>query len=132
VKRHRSHSSATEQLHTVTTEPPVTELSILSDAAEVHSEHSIAQQQDEVLTSYSPYDLQRSPANHSSISSASSHLSHSSHHSHASINSVDLIPAEIPQIYFDEQEACLMRYFVVQLGHWVSNYAGTIIQMSID
>jgi hypothetical protein len=33
---------------------------------------------------------------------------------------MDIIPAGMPQLYFDEHEACLMRYFVVQLGHWVS------------
>ncbi|KAJ6072444.1 hypothetical protein N7467_010529 [Penicillium canescens] len=117
VKRHRSQSSATEQ--PVATEPLVTEPPILSDAVESHSsEHFIPQQQDEILTTYSPYNLQHSPANNSSISSTSPHLSHSSHHSHASIGSMNMIPAEIPQLYFDEHEACLMRYFVVQLGHW--------------
>ncbi|KAJ5775890.1 uncharacterized protein N7511_000901 [Penicillium nucicola] len=118
VQRHQSHSSVNEQLHKATPDSSVPKQCIRNDTSECYSsEHCFPQQQDDILATYSPYNSQHSPTNNSSLSS-SPHVSHGSHNSHASIASLDLIPAEIPQIYFDEQEACLMRYFAVQLGHW--------------
>jgi hypothetical protein len=67
---------------------------------------------------YSPYALQISPRNHSSISSASPGFSHGSH---ASPGSGDFPPdIENGLANLNEHEACLMRYFVVQLAPWVS------------
>lgn len=63
---------------------------------------------------YSPYPLQLSPGNQSS---ASPHFSHYSHSSQGSRDFVDPINGELPNL--DEHEACLMRYFVVELAPWV-------------
>jgi hypothetical protein len=76
---------------------------------------------EDALTSFSPYQpLQSSPDGHSSIPSASPHFSHSSNASPGSrdfiINSFD---NRLPSL--NEHEACLMRYFVVQLAPWVGS-----------
>lgn len=76
------------------------------------------------LTGFSPYSLQLSPRHHSSISSASPHFSHSSQASPGTTrdlishtdNAFDYGPPNL-----NEHEACLMRYFVVELAPWVCN-----------
>lgn len=64
----------------------------------------------------SPYGLQLSPANQS-VSSASPHFSQRSYRSNGSREYNHSISDEFPNL--NEQEACLMRYFVVQLAPWV-------------
>jgi hypothetical protein len=102
------------------------EPSILSDPVGSHSsEHCLPppnQPESSHLTGYSPYPLQLSPRHHSSVSSASPHFSHSSQASPGTtrdlISLVDnVIDHGLPNL--DEHEACLMRYFVVQLAPWV-------------
>lgn len=88
------------------------------------------------LPGYSPYPLQLSPRhqrNHSSISSASPHFSHSSQ---ASPGTRDLIShidhgfdRGLPNL--NEHEACLMRYFVVELAPWVCGLTSHL-RLSLD
>ncbi|KAJ5533327.1 hypothetical protein N7494_009879 [Penicillium frequentans] len=63
---------------------------------------------------YSPYALQLSPENQPL--SASPQFSHYSHSSQESRDLVNPINGELPNL--DEHEACLMRYFVVELAPW--------------
>lgn len=88
------------------------------------------------LPGYPSYSLQLSPRhqrNHSSISSASPHFSHSSQ---ASPGTRDLISHidhgfdhGLPNL--NEHEACLMRYFVVQLAPWVCDLTSRL-RLSLD
>jgi hypothetical protein len=102
------------------------EPSILSDpVGSYSSEHCLPppnRPETSHLTGYSPFPLQLSPRNHSSVSSSSPHFSHSSQASPGTTrNLVSLVDNGIdhglPNL--DEHEACLMRYFVVQLAPWV-------------
>ncbi|KAJ5908077.1 hypothetical protein N7495_000759 [Penicillium taxi] len=68
------------------------------------------------LADYSPYAIQLSPENQSSISSASPDFSHSSLVSFASRDYAATVDGGLPTL--DEHEACLMRYFVVNLAPW--------------
>lgn len=105
----------------------LTEPSILSDpVGSYSSEHCLPppnRPESSHLTGYSPYPLQLSPRHHSSVSSASPHFCHSSQVSPGTTRDlISLVDNEIdhglPNL--DEHEACLMRYFVVQLAPWVS------------
>lgn len=111
----RRPSEISVDLHTIT------ETSPLRDAARPHSsDHHIPLHQPDcsTLDGYPPHPLVLTPEDHSSISAVSPVYSRSSH---ASLGSRDLIPQVgngLPNL--DEHEACLMRYFVVQLAPWVS------------
>lgn len=100
-----------------------TEPSLLNYSAGSHSSEPFLSSKwpEDALASFSPYrPLQLSPDRHSSIPSASPHFSHSSNASPGSrdfiINSFD---NRLPSL--NEHEACLMRYFVVQLAPWVGS-----------
>lgn len=100
---------------------PATDPSLLNDPVGSHSSEPFlsSNRPEDALAPFSPYHpLQLSPDRHSSIPSASPHFSHSSNASPGSrdfiINSFD---NRLPSL--NEHEACLMRYFVVQLAPWV-------------
>lgn len=104
----------------------LTEPSILSDpVGSYSSEHCLPppnRPESSHLTGYSPYPLQLSPRHHSSVSSASPHFSHSSQASPGTNRGLTShidhgFDHGLPNL--DEHEACLMRYFVVQLAPWV-------------
>lgn len=106
--------------------PTLTKPSILGDpVGSYSSEHCLPppnRPESSHLTEYLPYPLQLSPRHHSSVSSASPHFSHSSQASPGTtrdfISQIDSgIEHGLPNL--DEHEACLMRYFVVQLAPWV-------------
>ncbi|KAJ6004782.1 hypothetical protein N7540_012581 [Penicillium herquei] len=93
----------------------VAETSILSDAVASHSDQFLSPPEpDTTLDHYAPYAGQSSPVNHSSLSS-SPPFSYSSNASSGFRDSFQGI-AELPNL--DEHEACLMRYFVVELAPW--------------
>ena len=102
----------------------VEEPSLLNETAATHSSERFLSpsnhrpENPDALAVFSPYQpLQLSPKHHSSIPSASPNFSHSSHASSGCrdfINSGDNI---LPSL--NEHEACLLRYFVVQLAPWV-------------
>lgn len=105
-----------------------TESSILGDTiGSYSSEHCLPppnRPESSHFAGNSPYPLQLSPRHRSSVSSASPHFSHSSQ---ASPGTRDLISRidhgfdhGLPNL--DEHEACLMRYFVVQLAPWVCDF----------
>lgn len=104
----------------------LTEPSILNDPVGSYSSENCLlppnRPESSHLPGYSPSALQLSPRHHSSVSSASPHFSHSSQASPGTnrgfISLVDNgIDHGLPNL--DEHEACLMRYFVVQLAPWV-------------
>lgn len=72
---------------------------------------------DRNLENRSPFAVELSPRIQSSISSASPHLSYSSNASPGSRDYSYPTGIELPNL--NEREACLMRYFVVQLAPWV-------------
>lgn len=98
----------------------LTEPSILSDTVGSHSSDQFLPSRrpdSSTLAGYSPYRLGLSPGNPSSITSASPGYSHSSQASPGSRDLISQIENGLPSL--DEHEACLMRYFVVQLAPWV-------------
>lgn len=104
----------------------LTEPSILSDpVGHYSSEHGLPppnRSEKSHLTGYSPYPLQLSPRHHSSVSSASPHFSHNSQTAPGTKRDFVYLVDNgsdhgLPNL--DEHEACLMRYFVVQLAPWV-------------
>jgi hypothetical protein len=97
-----------------------TESTVLSDTVgHESSELSIPPlRPDSNLAGNSPYALQLSPPNHSSLSSASSGFSQSSHHLTGSRGITHDLENGLANL--DEHEACLMRYFILQLAPWVS------------
>ncbi|CAG8381719.1 unnamed protein product [Penicillium salamii] len=109
---------ALEQYGVCLTEAPIladsstlAEPSITSDTVDSYSGPWGSQER---ITSL---DLYKSPTNSYSISpvSVQTQLSPSSYTIPLSEN---LVATETGLVNFDEHEACLMRYFVVQLGHW--------------
>lgn len=99
------------------TEQIVTEPAIASDTVGSYSPgHWVPQE-----TARDTSDLHLSPENSYSISPVSLQvqISQLSPNSHAISPSDNLVATETGLVNFDEHEACLMRYFVVQLGHWV-------------
>lgn len=111
-ERHRSEVSNNQRA--------LTEPSIINDTVESHSsDHYLPPHRPDgsSLTGYSPYPLQLSPGNQSSISTASPNFSYSSHASPGSRDLFNHMENGLPNL--DEHEACLMRYFVVQLAPWV-------------
>lgn len=113
-KRHGSVASFDKQ--------SFTEASVLSDTVGSHSsENSIPPPRaDSNLAGYSPYGLLLSPRNHSSLLPTSPGYFQSGPVSPGSAN----FPPNLQNgsATFDEHEACLMRYFVVQLAPWVSYF----------
>jgi hypothetical protein len=111
--------SASERRRSVFSEDRTyAESSILSEMAKAAPNISNALVQShgpDTNLDYSPYALQLSPANQSL--SASPHFSHCSHSSQGSRDSINSIHGELFNL--DEHEACLMRYFVVELAPWV-------------
>ncbi|KAJ5709567.1 hypothetical protein N7493_009858 [Penicillium malachiteum] len=104
----RSNSCVDTQTRTLA------ETSVLSDAVASHSDQFLSPPEpDTPLGHYSPYAGQLSPVNHSSLSS-SPPFSHSSNAS-SEFDGFQGI-RELPNL--DEHEACLMRYFVVELAPW--------------
>lgn len=102
----------------------LTESSITNDAVGSFSSGPwVSQQANGTTYSSDPY---LSPTNSYSISPASIHLSPTSHAIPVTDNSV---ATQTGLVNFDEHEACLMRYFVVQLGHWVSDNAEHLVAM---
>lgn len=100
----------------------LTESSIISDTVGSHSSEQFLPTHRPVngsLAAYSPYPLDLSPGNHSSLSSASPGYSHSSQVSPGSRDLISQVENGLPNL--DEHEACLMRYFVVQLAPWVGS-----------
>lgn len=97
----------------------LTEPSIISDTVGSHSSEQFLPHRPVggALAGYSPYPLELSPGNHSSLSSASPGYSHSSQVSPGSRDLISQVENGLPNL--DEHEACLMRYFVVQLAPWV-------------
>ncbi|KAK9850179.1 uncharacterized protein MYU51_012541 [Penicillium brevicompactum] len=93
-------------------QPDLTESSIASDAVASFPSGPWATQPDRTSV-----DLYHSPPNSYSISpvSVQAQISPSSYTIPISEN---LVATETGLANFDEHEACLMRYFVVQLGHW--------------
>jgi len=73
---------------------------------------------DSNLAGNSPYALQLSPPSHSSLSSASSGFLQSSHPLPGSGGITHDLENGMANL--DEHEACLMRYFILQLAPWVS------------
>lgn len=98
---------------------PLTEPSIISDTVGSHSSKQFLPHRSVggALAGYSPYPLESSPGNRSSLSSTSPGYSHSSQVSPGSRDLISQIQSVLPSL--DEHEACLMRYFVVQLAPWV-------------
>lgn len=98
-----------------TEQPPLTESSVTGDTVDSYSSGPWAP-----LVEKTPLGLYKSPSNSYSISptSVQTQISPSSYTIPISEN---LVATETGQVNFDEHEACLMRYFVVQLGHWVCN-----------
>lgn len=98
----------------------LTELSIPSDAAGSPPVDrflpSHESEPDGILATSAPYGL-LSPGNQSSASTASPHHSYSSFASLGPRDFVSSIGHGLANL--DEHEACLMRYFVVQLAPWV-------------
>lgn len=98
----------------------LTEPSIISDTVGSHSSEQFLSSHRPIsstLAGYTPYPLDLSPPNHSSLSSASPGYSHSSQISPGSRDLIPQVENGLPSL--DEHEACLMRYFVVQLAPWV-------------
>ncbi|KAJ5626064.1 hypothetical protein N7510_002373 [Penicillium lagena] len=97
-------------------QPDPTEPSMLSDTGRPHSSNQplLPHEPSSSLAGHSPYALQL-PENQSSLSSASTGFSHSNY---SSPGSRDLITVESGFPSLDEYEACLMRYFVLQLAPW--------------
>jgi hypothetical protein len=112
----------------VTDQRAATESSTPSEAARLNSpDNSLPsppkRQRRDDLASYQPYHLQPSPGEAQSSHSSSASLSNRSHESVVSRNFRCRPTSDgplSPQPHFDEQEACLMRYFIVQLAHCVS------------
>ncbi|KAJ5715943.1 uncharacterized protein N7483_013124 [Penicillium malachiteum] len=93
------------------------ETCILSDAVASHSDQFLSPPEPDItlpVGHYSPYAGQVSPVNHPSLSS-SPPFSRSSNASSGLGGSFQGI-GELPNL--DEHEACLMRYFVVELAPW--------------
>lgn len=119
--QNRSVSSVTDQR-------AATEASIPSDAIGSNSPDNFLppspkRQRTDDRPSYQPYHLQLSPGERPSICSSSPNLSHHSQRSSVSRDFRSRLTNDWPlslQPHFDAQEACLMRYFVLQLAHYVS------------
>ncbi|KAJ5183153.1 hypothetical protein N7492_000769 [Penicillium capsulatum] len=96
---------------------PLPKSSILGDPIESYTSENFLPppRPDANLADYSPYSLQLSPGRHSSVSAPSSHFS-GSQLSPGSRDAIGSIDTALPNL--DEHEACLMRYFVVQLAPW--------------
>lgn len=92
----------------------------MSNADRPHSaDHFVSPQRPEraLQESYPPYQKQLSPLDQSPLSSHSAPFSQSSNASLESHDFLQAIGTEFPNL--DEHEACLMRYFVVELAPWV-------------
>lgn len=97
----------------------LTEPAIASDTTRSHSPDPWISQEKPIS------DLHLSPTNSCSISPVSVQVQRSqiSPSSHTIPISENLVATETGLVNFEEHEACLIRYFVVQLAHWVSNQA---------
>ncbi|KAJ6130171.1 hypothetical protein N7512_002951 [Penicillium capsulatum] len=104
---------------------PLPKSSILGDPIESYTSENFLPppRPDANLADYSPYSLQLSPGRHSSVSAPSSHFS-GSQLSPGSRDAIGSIDTALPNL--DEHEACLMRYFVVQLAPWI-HYGGKVL-----
>ncbi|KAH8690308.1 hypothetical protein BGW36DRAFT_390575 [Talaromyces proteolyticus] len=75
------------------------------------------------------FSFQLSPHDGQSINSSPLNPSHPSHQSLRptdNISQIDNRLMQAPQSSFDAQEACLIRYFIVELAHWTLCYNSSI------
>lgn len=130
-----SPSTSERRRSVVSEHRTLAESSILSETVEPVSnvcDSFVQSHEPDSTLGYSPYALQLSPE--IQPLSASPQFSHYSHSSQGSRDFVNPIIGELPNL--DEHEACLMRYFVVELAPWVCTrriwlYSANLLQFDI-